>query len=265
MLLHVHRQGSGRPIVVLPAYGIDHVGMTMALEPAFAGAAGWQRLYVDLPGTGGVPATEPTADAVLDCVVETIRGELGDQRFLLAGWSFGGYLAAGVVRRMPSHVAGLLMICSGFKILPEDRDLSGVLDSAPAAGWLDGVEPDLQEHLQQAVGLQTASVAGRIVQMLDSVGATDDDFLATLRARGFALSDEDEATPCDGPVLLVAGRRDRVAGYRGLLRSMESYDHATFLAESESGHYLPLERPRVFAAAVQSWLEMSAEVHPERG
>ena len=64
-------------------------------------AAGWQRLYVDLPGTGASPAGEPRSDAVLADVVAAVDSLLGGRPFVAAGWSYGGYLAAGLARRMP--------------------------------------------------------------------------------------------------------------------------------------------------------------------
>ena len=101
MTLHVQAHGNGRPLVVLPSFSLDHAAMAKTLEPVFADMHGWRRLYVDLPGTGGSPAGEPRSDIVLDDVEATIRAELGDRCFAVVGWSYGGYLAAGVTRRLP--------------------------------------------------------------------------------------------------------------------------------------------------------------------
>lgn len=70
--------------------------MATTVEPVFADVCGWRCLYVDLPGTGASPPGEPRSDVVLDEVVGTIRAALGDKPFAIAGWSYGGYLAAGV-------------------------------------------------------------------------------------------------------------------------------------------------------------------------
>lgn len=240
---------------MLPSFSLDHAAMAEAVEPAFNDTVGWKRMYFDLPGTGGSPPGEPHSDAVLDDVINAIQAQLGDQNFVVTGWSYGGYLGAGVVRRLPRQVSGLMMICSGFKILPVDRDLSGVLNSIPESGWLRSVPTDLRDHLTHAVGVQTAEVAERITAALGRNGPTDDTYLASLQTDGFALSDEDEPTPCDAPVSFLAGRRDRVIGHVGLYRALSLYDHSTYLAVSDAGHYLPLEQPRVFAATMRSWLD----------
>ena len=41
----------------------------------------------------------------------TSEPELGDERFAVIGWSYGGCLAAGVTRRLPEQVSGLMMVC----------------------------------------------------------------------------------------------------------------------------------------------------------
>lgn len=90
MMLHVQPHGKDRPLVVLPSFSLDHAAMATTVEPVFADPHGWRRLYVDLPGTGGSPPGEPRSDATLDAVVDTIRAELGDERFAVLGWSYGG-------------------------------------------------------------------------------------------------------------------------------------------------------------------------------
>lgn len=254
MTLHVQAHGNGRPLVVLPSFSLDHAAMAKTLEPVFADMHGWRRLYVDLPGTGGSPAGEPRSDIVLDDVEATIRAELGDRCFAVVGWSYGGYLAAGVTRRLSERVSGLMMVCTGFKIRPEDRDLAGGRPSVPQPGWLTRVPPVLHDHFVHAVGSQTREVAERIAAALRQNGPADEAYLASLRADGFALSDEDASTPCDAPVCFLAGQRDRVIGFASLAGALSSYDVATYSCLASAGHYLPLEEPAVFAALTRSWL-----------
>ena len=254
MTLHLQVHGSGRPLVVLPSFSLDHAAMATAVEPVFAEPSGWRRIYVDLPGTGGSPPGTPRSDVVLDEVVGAIRTELGDECFAILGWSYGGYLAAGVTRRLLEQVAGLMMVCTGFRIRPEDRDLTGVSTSTPQVGWLTHVPTHLHVHLSHAVGAQTAEVANRIAAMLDRNGPTDEAFLASLRTDGFALSDETAQTPCDAPVCFLTGLRDRVIGFASLATAVGLYDHAAHTTVSSAGHYLPLEQPDLFAGVTTSWL-----------
>ena len=254
MTLHIQRCGTGRPLVVLPSFSLDHATMAATVEPVFADLHGWQRLYVDLPGTGGSPPGEAQSDAVLDAVVGTIGAELGDERLAVIGWSFGGYLAAGLTRRLPMQVSGLMMVCTSFKIRPEDRDLTGALTSNPQPGWLSRVPPTLHGHFTHAVGLQSAEVSERISAALNLNGPTDEAYLTALRINGFALSDEATPTECDAPVCFLNGQRDRVAGFASLSGALGSFERATYTSISSAGHYLPLEQPALFAAVTRSWL-----------
>ena len=255
MAVQVHTRGEGRPVVVLPSFSLDHNAMAEVTEPVFAATAGWSRLYVDLPGTGASPPGEPRSDAVLDDVARTIDSMLGNQRFLIAGWSYGGYLAAGLARRLPARTGGLLLVCTSRKIRPQDRNLTGVLPSSAEPGWLADVPANLHDHFTHAIGCQTTAVANRVTAVLARNSPADEAYLAALRAGGFALSDEDAPTPCSAPVCILTGRRDRVAGYADLFSALSHYDHASYLAISNAGHYLPLEQPRLFQAAALSWLE----------
>lgn len=258
MRLHVEQLGSdGDLLVVLSAFGLDHTPMAAAIEPVFSELPGWRRLYVDLPGTGESPTLiPPQSDSVLDKVIDTILGELHQQRFAVLGWSYGGYIGAGVVRRLPDQVSGLMMVCSGFKIRFQDRNLSGVLQSHPQPGWLDQVPAHLHEHLARAVGHQTGEIANNIAAVVNANRNTDDGFLGSLRANGFALSNEGELpSTFNAPICFVAGKRDRIVGYASLLDALGHYENASLTCISGAGHYLPVEQPHVFASITKGWLQ----------
>lgn len=146
------------------------------------------------------------------------------------------------------------MVCTGFKIRPEYRDLTGVRPSIPQPGWLTRVPPVLHDHFVHAVGSQTGEVAERVAAVLHLNGPPEEAYLASLRADGFALSDEDAPTPCDAPVCFLTGQRDRVIGFASLARALSSYDVATYSCLASAGNYLSLEEPALFAALTRSWL-----------
>jgi pimeloyl-ACP methyl ester carboxylesterase len=254
MTLHVHHRGEGRALVVLPSFGFTHAGMVLALEPALATLPDWHRLYVDLPGAGGSAAGPPTSDSVLQELVETVGQELATAPFGVLGWSYGGYLAAGLARRLPHQARALMMVCGSFKIRPADRDLTGALPSIPEPGWLDDIPTHLHGHFTQAIGHQTAAVAKRVAGGIAASTPIDESYLSALRGDGFALTDEDHATHCEGPVSFVTGRRDRVAGHAALFGALAGFDDATYVVSARAGHYLPFEQPAFFAAAVAEWL-----------
>ena len=117
--------GSGRPIVMLPGRPSDHRVMARLMEPLFAQRNGWLRLYPDLPGTGRTPAVDrlATHDAMLDAALAFIDTVIPGQRFVLAGMSYGGYLARGVVYRRVASIDGLLLCAPQMKADPVQAQL----------------------------------------------------------------------------------------------------------------------------------------------
>jgi pimeloyl-ACP methyl ester carboxylesterase len=93
--------GKGFPIIILHGLSIDHRAMAGPLEPVFKDREGWKRIYLDLPGMGETPGLDwiTNQEQVLDIVLHFIESVIPGQRFAVAGYSYGGYLARGVIRR----------------------------------------------------------------------------------------------------------------------------------------------------------------------
>jgi pimeloyl-ACP methyl ester carboxylesterase len=260
-MLNAQVKGEGRPLLVLPGFGLDAAYMAHVFEPVFAAPeqpaarTSWQRIYLDLPGAGGSAPVEPSSDAVLEAVGHTVKERFGDTPFALAGHSYGGYLAIALARRLPQQVRGLLLSASGVRIQPDQRDLDGVLPSAPEPGWLDAVPETLHEHLAHGVGQQTRAVGDRLAEAFAQLAPMDEPYLEKLRSTGYPLSEADDGmTPFGGRVSILAGRRDRIAGYRDQFGLLTRYPQGSYTLLSEAGHYLPLEQPEVFATLTLEWL-----------
>lgn len=254
MGVYVERLGDGFPVVLLPWAGLDHAVLASACEPALSRVEHWARLYADLPGTGKSPPVGTSSDDVLDAVAEGLGAVLdGGERFALVGCSYGGYLAAGLARRMPHRVAGLLLVCSATRARLQDRDLGGLSPAVAEPGWLDGVPGDLHEYFGQTIGHQAAGVAGRVAHAFALCAPSDERYLAELRSR-YRLADEDSPRPFTGPTTLVTGRKDRLAGYRDQFAALGRYPRGTYVAHADAGHFLPFEQPTFFASVTRQWL-----------
>src|SRR5213082_448002 len=117
--------GTGRPIVMLPGRPSDHRVMARFMEPLFTRRDGWMRLYPDLPGTGRTPALDrlATHDQMLDTMLAFIDTVIPVQRFVLAGLSYGGYLARGVVSRRAELIDGVMLCVPQVKADPAQAQL----------------------------------------------------------------------------------------------------------------------------------------------
>lgn len=246
--------GAGAWAVCLPGFGADRSVVAAAFEPVFSARTGWQRSYVDLPGCGESAAGPETSLGVVEELSAFIDRRCGGEPVLLAGWSYGGYLAAALARRRPADVRGLLLVCPGVRTAPGDRDLPEPMAGSGDTDWLGAVPADLQAHFQQALGARTPEVAERVAAVLAASAAGDEAYLERLRAHGYRLPDEDLAFRYAGPTLILAGRSDGVVGYADQFRALSTYPHGSFAVLDGAGHYLPFERPEAFRELVLDWL-----------
>ena len=244
--------GDDPPVVCLSAFGTTRSVTAAAFGPALHGS-GLRTLYVDLPGHGDSPATAaPTAEHVI-ATVRAFLDEHAGQGALLAGWSYGAYLAAAVARRWPETVRGLLLVCPGIRT--RDRDLPPASDDAEPAGWLDGVDPEYADHLRVALGSRDPDVAQHVSELLVGGTGGDEEYQDLLQANGLAPDDEAATTGYAGPVTVVAGRQDRVVGYADQYRRMALYPRGTYAVLDGAGHYLPFEQPALLRVLAQEWVD----------
>ncbi|MET8307329.1 alpha/beta hydrolase [Micromonospora sp. NPDC005173] len=246
--------GAGPTVVCLPMFSTTRAATAAAFGPAFAGA-GLREVYVDLPGHGDSPVTcRPASQAVLDTVCAWLDRHV-DAPVLLAGASYGAYLAAGIARQRPELVRGLLLVCPGVTIAPASRTLPELDPPEAPPGWLDAAPTGLRAHLNVALGHRTPAVVATVLAALESGGPGDEKFQEELRAgTDYALPDEDADIAFDGPVSVITGRQDGIVGYADQFHAMRHYPRGTFTAIDAAGHYLPFEQPTLLRSLTQDWL-----------
>jgi pimeloyl-ACP methyl ester carboxylesterase len=106
--------GCGRPILMIHGWGPDHRLMKGCMEPIFDRMRpSWKRIYFDLPGMGQTKVANwlRSTDHMLEVVLGFVDKIIPGQHFLVAGKSYGGYLARGLMRERSSFIDGLLLIC----------------------------------------------------------------------------------------------------------------------------------------------------------
>jgi pimeloyl-ACP methyl ester carboxylesterase len=257
--------GQGMPVVCLPPFNLDRSVMAAAMEPVLARRRGLRRIYVDLPGHGESPPGEPTAEFAVGAVSSFLDAHLGGAPRLLAGWSYGGYIAAALARRQPAAIAGLLLICAGVKTRPQDRDLPPPPAEPAPGNWLDEVPEELRTHLATAIGNRTAPVASRVAAAIAASRPGDEEYRRRLRADGYQVADEGRTPAYPGAACVITGRQDRVVGFVDQFRALPAYPAASFTVVADAGHYLPLEQPEAFRKVAETWLDRCAAelVHRE--
>ena len=252
--------GSGTPILMIHGWSPDHRLMKGCMEPIFQSMdAPWQRIYFDLPGMGktqGRPWITGT-DQMLKVVLEFIDGVIPNQHFVVAGESYGGYLARGVIKERTALVDGLLLICPVAN--QETRQ-----DNAPALevlekdeGFLNSLSEEDRQYFEGISVVQNRRVWERFrEEILPGLKVADYTFLEkSLGQHVSYMVDVDLIEkPYRQPTLMVMGRQDSMVGYHDHWQLIENYPRASFVILDKAGHNLQIEQDILFSALVKEWL-----------
>ncbi len=253
--------GSGRPLLTIHGWSPDHRLMKGCLEPVFQTIdTPWQRIYFDLPGMGKTPSASwiNGSDAMLEVLLAFIDGVLPGQRFALAGESYGGYLARGVIKQRPELVDGMMLICPV-------ADQATRLEHAPAFQVIEKDEAFVnnlsEEDRQFFTGInvvQTRQVWEKFKKdIIPGLKLADTAYLENYLSQNVPYSfDVDKLNaPFMKPSLMVMGRQDHVVGYRDQWNLIENFPRATFAVLDKAGHNMQIEQETLFHALVKEWLE----------
>ena len=257
--------GEGVPVLMIHGFGIDHHVMTGCMEPIFEKRAGWKRIYFDLPGMGGTPAPPwlNNADQMLEAILSLVNKIVPDGSFLVAGESYGAYLARGIIHSMPERLKGALLICP--VIIPDRkrRDLPSKQVFVKDSSFLAGIEETEFKHLfERVLVMQDQKRWNRFVQdIIPGVSTRDRVSLKRFEKRGYGLSfDVDQLEHAfDRPSLILSGRQDTSVGYRDSLKLIENFSRGTFAVLDRAGHGLEVEQENVFNCLVDEWLDRVEE------
>jgi len=255
--------GEGMPILMLHGWSVDRELMKGCMEPVFETVSEkFRRVYLDLPGMGKSKAGDSirNADQMLDVILAFVDRILPGSRILLAGESFGCFLARGFIHARPDVVDGLLLICPCVipGAVPQNVPQLRVLRSDDA--FFEGIPEEDKQGFQSFHSVQTREVYARYKAEIEPAFARfDHDFLEKRLDGAFSFPLQDIPVPFDKPALILAGRQDHVVGYKNPFRLTEDYTRATFAALDMAGHNLQIEQKVLFEALVGDWLKRVCE------
>lgn len=258
--IYYEAYGEGTPILMIHGWGPDHRLMKGCMEPIFREMDGtWKRIYFDLPGMGQTKG-EPWItddDQMLDVILGFIDAVIPNQRFVLAGESYGGYLARAIIQKRPSIVDGLLLICpcAGQDGVKEDAQFQ-VFEKDEAL--LSSLTEEERNYFQTICVIQNERVWSRFKEeVVPGLRMADYSFLKTLKGK-LSFHVDDLEKPYMKPTLMLAGRQDHKTGYRGLWHIMDKYPRASYILLDYAGHCLQIEQDILFTESVKEWLSRVA-------
>lgn len=190
-------------------------------------------------------------DSVAAMAEATLK--LAPDRFALAGFSMGGYVAFEIMRRAAGQVGRLALIDTQAKPdSPETASRRRGLIEQTRIGRFHGVQRSLLPQLVHSRNVDNAAIAQPIFDMAQEIGA--DGFVREQTAIIARPDSRPLLVDIDVPTVVIAGRHDQVTP---LPRSQEmAADIATsrLVVLEECGHMSPLEKPAEVTAVLRRWL-----------
>ncbi len=264
--IYYETHGEGRPILMIHGYGIDHHVMSRCMEPIFVRRSGWKRIYFDLPGMGqtSAPGWLRNSNQMLDIVMQFSERVIRDEKFLVAGESYGGYLARGLVHHAPTRLKGMLLICPVIIADRNQRSLPPRSVFVKDAELLESIEPGAPKRLfERMMVVQDKRRWDRFQQdIVPGMRAKDRAFTKRFRegeGYEFSFDVDDLEYPFAQPSLVLSGRQDTAVGYQDMLRIIPNYPRGTFAVLDRAGHGLEVEQETVFNSMVNEWLDRIEE------
>ncbi|MFZ7134083.1 MAG: alpha/beta fold hydrolase [Eubacteriales bacterium] len=250
--------GEGKPILMLHGYHMDHRLMLGCMEPVFQNKKGWQRIYLDLPGMGQTQGSSiiKNADDILNFLLNFIDFITPNKNILIAGQSYGGYLARGVVYKRSHSVKGLFLLCP--VIIPQKN--KRVLPSHSIFIQDTALLKELEEQEKQEVVKALVILNNRnYMRYKGEVKAGKDiaqkSFLKNIKNQGYGFTfDVDHLiSPFENPTTILTGRQDDVVGYEDAMRITHNFSKGTYVAMDGAGHMLHIEKEIFFNVMVEDW------------
>lgn len=265
--VYYEEYGSGIPLLIIHALPSDHQVMKAVFEPVCEKRPGWRRIYIDLPGMGKTPGGGwiNNHDDMFVVVSEFMRAVAPGQRYVVAGYSYGGMLAQALAYWEGAQLDGLFLINSAMPNTQSSPNLPRPQVLAPNTKFQAALTPG--DNLLKGLFVVQDYDLLQLARTYGGPGFTTADypFLNKLLKRvDFSFPVQQPRQPLAAPVLIVTGRQDSVVGYRDQLAILENYPRATFAIIDRAGHLLPIEQGDIFSTLLNEWLNRVEEFTTRR-
>mgnify|MGYP003584007187 CR=1 FL=1 len=223
---------------------------SLVLLPGFMCDADlWIDMVPDLERLGALHFGNVYEDDSLEGMARRVLAD-APERFVLVGFSMGGFVARVLTLMAPERVAGVAFVASsarGYSDEERTRRISGYRpgDRPPrAAGAVSnamGLHPDRDTDpvlLDRLRGMQRR--LGPEVRKRQA---------ALVRRDGYA---DLERITC--PSLVVACRQDRLRTFAETERMAQALPNSSFSILEDCGHMAPLEKPHELSALLAAWI-----------
>jgi proline-specific peptidase len=252
-----------------PGFGSDYLQDLAGL------GSGRTLVLLDPRGTGGSdrPADAQayaTEDYAAD--VEELRAQLGADRIDLLGHSHGGIVAIAYAAAHPDRVRKLVLASTAARFAePQKEAMEEMMTSRSAEPWYEDAraaleleqagdfenEDELHELVQREMPFYTAALGAREQAYLDAIGheRPNRDALKLFNETIFETFDFRPDLPrITAETLVIAGEQDFITGPVSAREIAAALPGAQLELLADCGHFIFVEQPAAFRAAVERFL-----------
>ena len=243
--------GEGEPIVIL------HRASSGYLEPIFKDLKRWQRIYIDPPGIGKSSADEwiSNSDDCLEIILNTIDQLLPEKKILIAGFSYFGYLARGVIAEREKLINGALLICPVIYPNYSERTIPQKLYANIDSVFFNSLNESEKKLIEGFASINNESFYTAKNYTRNDV-MLNQEFWEKIKKNNYSLSfDPDEKINLfEKPSLIFAGQQDNVVGYEDLSKLFPVFRNTSFIISDYASHNLPFEQFNLLKFHINQWL-----------
>lgn len=209
----------------------------------------WADMSPNLEALGPLHYGNVYEDDTLEGMAQRVLDAAPD-RFVLIGFSMGGFVARVLTLMAPERVNGVAFVASSA------RGYSDEETARRKAGYRPGDRPPRAAGaVSTAMGLHPAREKDPV--LLDRLRGMQRRLGPDVRKRQAALVRRDgyadlERIVC--PALVIACRQDRLRSFAETERMAKHLPRARFEVIEDCGHMAPLERPHELAGRLAGWI-----------
>jgi len=239
--LNYETYGEGKLFFIFNGFKNDLTAMTKVYEPILEGTS-YKRIYVDHPGVGDTLIGEDvnTIEDMLKVMLSFVDGLAQDEHFLLAGYSYGGYISRYILNQRVKQVDGLMLltpvIIKEMHLLDVDHEILSIKhkDNKKQASINHNIDTKLMASMAKTNHDYMQSISETSSEVKIDLDTFEGDF--------------------DRPTLIITGRQDNVLGYKDAYKILDKYPRATYAALDMCGHAAQVEQEDLFKALFNEWL-----------
>ncbi len=211
----------------------------------------WRDQVAALSDVADCRVADITRDDSLEAMARNVLAE-APERFALAGFSLGGYVAVEIARIAPERVDRLALLDTSISAdTPERATARSALNKAARApGKFHGFGDRLLKTYLADSHLEDEAIISRIRGMTERLGP--DVFVrqnSVVRKDGAGVL---RALRC--PILVLAGESDAITPFRDH-EAMAVIARGRLVSIPDAGHMTPIENPAAVSAALREWLD----------